>query len=83
VPPVLAFLAREAALDARGAYGSLNMGAGFALMVAADDAAATVSAARSAGTDARLAGAVEAGPRRVIIEPLGVTFQSEALQLRA
>ena len=83
VPAVLAFLAREAGLDARSAYGSLNMGAGFALMVAAEDAEATLRAARAAGVAASLAGALEAGPRRVVIEPIGVTFEAEDLKLRA
>ena len=35
VPPVLQFIQRHAAIDDREAYGNLNMGAGFALFVAA------------------------------------------------
>ncbi len=82
-PPVLEFLQRELPLEASEAYGSLNMGAGFALLVARGDAEATVRAARAAGVDAWVSGAVELGPRRVVIEPLGITYESDDLKLRA
>jgi phosphoribosylformylglycinamidine cyclo-ligase len=83
VPPVLEFLRRELALDAAEAYGSLNMGAGFALYVASGDAQHVVRAARSSGIDAWIAGAVEPGPRRVVIQPIGVTYEADTLHLRA
>ncbi len=83
VPPVLAFIAREAHLDAREAYGNLNMGAGFALYVAADDAERTLQVARASGVEAWIAGRVEAGPRQVVIEPLALTFGGEDLHVRA
>jgi phosphoribosylformylglycinamidine cyclo-ligase len=82
-PPVLEFLQRELPLDAAEAYGSLNMGAGFALFVAHGDAEATVRAARGAGVAAWVSGVVELGPRRVVIEPLGVAYESDDLRLRA
>jgi phosphoribosylformylglycinamidine cyclo-ligase len=83
VPPVIAFLSREGGLDTREAYSSLNMGAGFALFVAADQADATVAAARKAGAGAFVAGVVEAGARGVVIEPLNIEFGSSDLHLRA
>lgn len=83
VPPVLAFLQREAGLDARAAYGSLNMGAGFAVFVAPAQAQAAVEAVRGAGLDAWAAGVVESGARRVVLEPLQLTFEAEELLLRA
>ncbi len=81
-PPVLEFLQRELPLEAAEAYGSLNMGAGFALFVARGDAEATVRAARDAGVAAWVSGAVEPGPRRVVVEPLGITYESGELKLR-
>jgi len=83
VPPVLEFLRRELPLDAAEAYGSLNMGAGFALYVAPGDAQRVVRAARDTGSDAWVSGTVEPGPRRVVIEPIGVTYEADALKLRA
>ena len=82
VPPVLAFIRREAGLDAREAYGTFNMGAGFALYVAREHAEAVAEVARRAGVAAWVAGTVEAGPRRVVVEPLGVTYDGEELALR-
>jgi phosphoribosylformylglycinamidine cyclo-ligase len=83
VPPVLEFLTRELPLDAREAYGSFNMGAGFALFVAKDEAETAERAARAAGVHAWVAGAVEPGPRRVVIDSAGIAYESDDLQLRA
>ncbi len=82
VPAVLKFLQREAGLDARGAYGTFNMGAGFAVFVPPEDAERTVAVARKAGVESWVAGVVEAGPRRVVIEPLDVEFGGDELGVR-
>ena len=82
VPPVLSFIQRHALQDDREAYGTLNMGAGFALFVAAGDAERTVQVAREQGVGARVAGVVEAGEKRLLIEPLGIAFGDDELQLR-
>nr|HET7858313.1 AIR synthase-related protein [Caldimonas sp.] len=82
VPAVLKFLQREAALDARGAYATFNMGAGFALFVPPEDAERTVAVARKAGVESWIAGTVEAGPRRVVIEPLDVEYAGDELGVR-
>jgi phosphoribosylformylglycinamidine cyclo-ligase len=82
VPPVLAFMQRHAQLDDREAYSTLNMGAGFALFVAAADADRTVEVARQTGIGARVAGSVHAGPKQLVIEPLGLQFDDRDLTLR-
>jgi phosphoribosylformylglycinamidine cyclo-ligase len=82
VPPVLRYIAEQAGHDAEEAYGTLNMGAGFALFVPAAHAQRCVEVAQAAGVPARVAGAVEAGPKELLIEPLGVRFSGESLQLR-
>ena len=82
VPEVLAFMVERAGLDAREAYGTFNMGAGFALFVAAGAGEAAVAASRGAGYEAMLAGRVEAGERRVVIEPIGVTYDASELDVR-
>jgi phosphoribosylformylglycinamidine cyclo-ligase len=82
VPPVLSFIQRHAALDDEEVYGTFNMGAGFAVFVPAQDAERTVEVARGVGVDAWVAGRVEAGPKQLRIEPLGLSFGSDALQLR-
>jgi phosphoribosylformylglycinamidine cyclo-ligase len=83
VPPVLRFIEQQASMDAREAYGTLNMGAGFALFVATADTQRCVDVAREQGVAAWVAGRVEAAPRkRLVIEPLGLEFGDEALRLR-
>jgi phosphoribosylformylglycinamidine cyclo-ligase len=58
------------------------MGAGFAVFVPAEDADRAVAVARKAGLDAWVAGSVEAGPRRLVIEPLDVEYDGEELGVR-
>jgi phosphoribosylformylglycinamidine cyclo-ligase len=82
VTPVLEFIQRHAHQDDREAYSTLNMGAGFALFVAAGDAGKTVEIAESQGIKALVAGRIEAGPKKLFIEPLGIEFGDDALQLR-
>ncbi len=83
VPPVLKFIQDSAGLTDADAYGTFNMGAGFALFVAAADAEKTVATAKALGVAAWIAGTVEAGAKRVVIEPLGVTYTDADMHLRA
>jgi phosphoribosylformylglycinamidine cyclo-ligase len=83
VPPVLRFIQQHAHHDDREAYGTLNMGAGFALFVDAKDAQRCVEISKAQGIDAIVAGRVEASAKKkLVIEPLGVEFGDDALQLR-
>ncbi|HWF31733.1 MAG TPA: AIR synthase related protein [Solirubrobacteraceae bacterium] len=83
VPPVLAFLVEQAGLDRHAAYSTFNMGSGFALYCAAGAGEQIVALAGRLGLSALLAGRVEEGPRRVILEPLGVSFEGDELELSA
>jgi phosphoribosylformylglycinamidine cyclo-ligase len=82
VPAVLSFIQREAGLDARAAYGTFNMGAGFAFFVAAKDAERAAAVARKAGAEAWVAGRVVAGPRRLVVEPLDIEYGGTELGVR-
>ena len=82
VPEVLQFMADESRQTAEEAYGSLNMGAGFALFVRPEDGEAVVACAEAKGVRAWVAGVVEDGPRQVVIDPLDVTLPGESLALR-
>jgi phosphoribosylformylglycinamidine cyclo-ligase len=83
VPPVLQFLQAQGGMSARDAYGTFNMGAGFALFVARADVAATIGVAENAGLAAWHAGDVEAGAKSVVIAPLGIEYAAHDLELRA
>jgi phosphoribosylformylglycinamidine cyclo-ligase len=80
---VLGFLVEQSALDAAAAYSTFNMGAGFAIYCAAGSGEAVVATARGLGLGAQVAGVVEEGPRSVVLEPLGVNFASDQLELSA
>jgi phosphoribosylformylglycinamidine cyclo-ligase len=82
VPAVLKFIQTQCHQDDREAYSTLNMGAGFALFVPPEEAAEVVRIAQACGIDAWHAGEVEAGPKRLFIEPLGIEFSDADLQLR-
>jgi phosphoribosylformylglycinamidine cyclo-ligase len=82
-PEVLGFLVAEAGLDAHAAYSTFNMGAGYALYCGAGAGEAIVVTAARLGLHALLAGRVEQGPREVVLEPVGVRFDGDQLELSA
>lgn len=65
-------------------YASYNMGAGFALYVAREDASRflEVMAEKPHPYEIYEAGHVEAGERSVVIEPKGIEFKGDTLQIR-
>jgi phosphoribosylformylglycinamidine cyclo-ligase len=83
VPEVLSLLVAEAGLNARAAYSTFNMGAGYALYCAAGAAGEIVEVAAGLGLRACIAGGVEEGPREVVLEPIDVRFGGGELELSA
>jgi phosphoribosylformylglycinamidine cyclo-ligase len=83
IPEVLEFLVAQAGLDAHAAYMTFNMGAGLALYCRAGEGEEIVRRAREHRLQALLAGAVEAGARQVLLEPLGVRYGGDELELSA
>jgi phosphoribosylformylglycinamidine cyclo-ligase len=81
VPEVLSFLAEQAGIDGREAYGTFNMGAGFAVYVAPQHGPQVVEAAAACGMRAAICGHVEDGERSVEIVPLGFTYRGDELEL--
>jgi phosphoribosylformylglycinamidine cyclo-ligase len=82
VNPIFQLLQARAGLTDEGAYGTFNMGAGFALYLPASAAAQAIRVAKGAGFELLDAGYVETGPKRVVIRPVGVTFEGASLQIR-
>jgi phosphoribosylformylglycinamidine cyclo-ligase len=81
VPPVLEFLADQAGMSERDAYGTFNMGAGWAVYVDPVSATEVVEAAAACGMTARIAGHVEEGERAVELSPLGISYSGTELEL--
>ena len=81
VPEVLEFLVKQAAIAPASAYSTFNMGCGFAVYCAAGAGSEVVQIASRLGLSAGVAGVVEDGPRRVLLEPVGVVFESGDMDL--
>jgi phosphoribosylformylglycinamidine cyclo-ligase len=83
-PAVFRFIMAAGPVEQREAYATFNMGVGFAVYVDPADADACVRLARESGYDAWVGGVVskQGGRKAVEIEPLGITFESETLQVR-
>jgi phosphoribosylformylglycinamidine cyclo-ligase len=82
VPPVLRFLVESAGMSASEAYATFNMGAGFAFYVAEASVDRAIAVAAQHGNELLRAGYVEAGPKRVVVKPLGLTYDGESLGIR-
>jgi phosphoribosylformylglycinamidine cyclo-ligase len=81
VPEVLSFLVERTGMEPADAYSTLNMGCGFAVYCAAGAGEAVVELAGKLGLAARLAGFVEAGPRRVVLTEINVVLEGDSLDL--
>ncbi len=85
LPPVqeeFNLIAEQSGNNASDMYGTFNMGAGFAIYVPPDQADKVQQAAEAFDLKSWVAGRVETGPKRVVIEPLGVTFGGNELEVR-
>jgi len=83
-PALFEFMMEAGPIDRREAYGTFNMGVGFAAYVSPAAAEATLTAAKTTGYDAWIAGRVtKAGGRKAVVVPgLGLEFGADTLQLR-
>ena len=81
--PIFDFIQKHGPVDDQEAYGNFNMGAGFALYVHEDDAAAVTAVASALGLSATRAGYVSASEeKKVVIKPKDLTFLGETLAVR-
>lgn len=83
VPEVFKFMMAKAPLEPKEAYGSFNMGAGFAVFVASKDGEKVLRIAAKHDIKAYRAGYVEKGKKQVIIAPLSIIYDSRSLQVKA
>jgi phosphoribosylformylglycinamidine cyclo-ligase len=81
VPEVLAFLVDQAGMSASAAYSTFNMGCGFAVYCARGSGEDVARTASGLGLEAHVAGTVEEGPRRVVLNQIGVVFESTDMDL--
>ncbi len=83
-PPLFRFLMSQGPISTREAYGTFNMGIGFAVWVPPGLAEDTVAAAKAAGHEAWIAGRArrEGNRKAVVIPQLGLIYEADSLQLR-
>lgn len=82
VSEVFTYITDILALSPAEAYGTFNMGAGFALFCPRGEGERAVTVATDQGYKAYLGGQVEEGSRSVVLEPVGVSFDEGELRLR-
>lgn len=82
VPEIFEFIAEQSGNSWPEMYGNYNMGAGYAVYVPAQQSAKVIKIASQLGLKAWAAGAVERGPKQVVIAPLNLTFAAESLEVR-
>jgi phosphoribosylformylglycinamidine cyclo-ligase len=80
-PEVLEFLVKAADMSPAEAYSTFNMGCGFAVYCAAGAGERVVELASELDLVAHVAGTVETGPRRVVLEEIDVVFEDSDLDL--
>lgn len=81
VPEVLELLAKEAEMSSAVAYSTFNMGCGFAVYCERGAGESAVGIATGLGLAANVAGSVETGERRVVLEQEGVVLEGRDMDL--
>ncbi len=82
VPPLFDFIQEHGRVKRREMFRTFNMGTGLAVCLPERNVAKALAALKKAGLAAIRGGHVEAGPRRVVIRPEGITFDAGTLQIR-
>jgi phosphoribosylformylglycinamidine cyclo-ligase len=82
--PVFQYLQEKSGLDDREMYGTFNMGAGYALYVAPEDASAVLTICAKNNIKALNAGYVkkEGETKKISIVPKGIEYRAESLAVR-
>ena len=82
--PLFNFIQEHGRVTDAEAYGNLNMGAGFAIIVPEEEVMLVHSVARNQHWPFRTfwAGRVEGGEKRVVIPPVGLEFKADTLAVR-
>jgi len=81
--PLFQYLVSESGMSLEEAYGTFNMGAGFAMYVDPGDADGVVAASKDCGVGAWVAGHISRDERRSVRVPsIGVTYDEASLQIR-
>lgn len=81
--PIFDFIQQHSGNTIEDMYHNYNMGAGYAVFVPASQVKKSLEIIKKTGIKAWRAGKVEAGQKQVVIEPLGITFGGNSLEVRS
>lgn len=81
--PVFKFMQNHGKITDEEMYRTFNMGAGFAAFVREKDTERVCDIARVNGYNAEVSGYIESGTKRVVLEPINVTYEADSLAIRA
>lgn len=81
-PPIFKFIQEMTGMSLAEIYRTFNMGTVAALFTEERYVPKVVEAGRELGLRMLPGGATEAGPKRVVIRPINVTYEEDALQIR-
>lgn len=82
ISPIFQFIQEHSGSSDKEMYGTFNMGAGFAIMLPANQAQKMQEIARKNNLKSYQAGEVQEGKRQVVIKPKNITFKGQTLNLR-
>lgn len=82
VQPEFEFIQKQITVSDEEMYGNYNMGAGYAVYVPKGKGEQVVAIAKKNKLKAWVAGEVKKGPKQVIINPKGITFDGGSLEVR-
>ena len=82
IPYIFEFIQKHGVSSDREMYGTFNMGAGFAIFLQKEEVEKAQAIIEKNNLKSWNAGIIEEGPKKVIIEPKGIVFEGETLDLR-
>jgi phosphoribosylformylglycinamidine cyclo-ligase len=82
-PEIFPFIQQHAELSDEEIYGTYNMGTDYAIFLPKSEVSTVKRIVKSQGFECIDAGYIEKGERKVVIEPLNITFSSDSLALKS
>ena len=82
IPCIFEFIQKHGVSSDREMYGTFNMGAGFAIFLQKEEVEKAQEIIEKNNLKSWNAGIIGEGPKKVIIEPKGIVFEGETLDLR-
>ena len=80
--PVFDFIQQQGHISDTEMYGNFNMGAGYTLFLPTTQTELAQKIISQSGFNSVNAGHIESGPKKIIIQPKNITFESNTLKVR-